>query len=75
MSNLNPINAALEALEIIDMVDIYAPLGAIPSEELSSYAIDFLRGLAPDTLDSLERLRTGALASRERILKDMPREV
>jgi hypothetical protein len=71
----NPIEEALEALEVIDMVDIWAPVGAIPSEELSPCAIELLRELSTDALDCLERLRTGALASRELILKDMPREV
>lgn len=69
------IDEALEALDVIDMVDIYAPVGAIPSEELSPRAIDLLRDLSTDALDFLERLRTGALVSRERILKDIPREV
>jgi hypothetical protein len=68
MSNLNPINEALEALDLIDMIDPEKPL----SEELSREGIEWLKGLSQEVLDCMEDLRTGAQASLECILKDMP---
>lgn len=65
------IDEAVEALDLIDSIDPKTPL----SEELSPEGINFLVGLSQEVLECMEALREGALASRERILKDMPREV
>jgi hypothetical protein len=63
----------VEALGLIDMVmvDPEKPL----SEEISSLGLEFIRNLSQEVLDCMEDLRTGAQASLNLILKDMPREV
>ncbi len=66
-----------EATDAIDLIDSMDPMDPeMPlSEELSPEGINFLVGLSQAVLDCMESLRPGALSSRERILKDMPREV
>lgn len=61
------IEEAVEALEIMDMVNPERPL----SEDLSPKGIEFLRGLRQEALMCMESLRPGARASLELILKDI----
>ena len=68
---MSVIEEAGEVLNLIDLINPESPL----SEELSPEGIEFLRSLSKEVLDSLERLRPGALASRERILNDVSRKV